>query len=219
MIERVRTSARAGLRLRKSPHDGDTVAILPSHTMLEVVGHETWFRVRDQNGREGFVLGDYLEPYAPTGPPAQIVRYDDQRNVFRSETPIRVNQDFVCRMEAIAEEAQFREITVVVTSSLRRPREGMVGSVVPPPNLSNHHVGHAIDVNLIESGTTFGSGELADFQALPTEIRELLEALKRRELRWGGWFDPADPVHIDDGLNIRQENVYREKWDALWRQS
>ena len=29
------------------------------------------------------------------------------------------------------------------------------------------------------------------------------------ELRWGGDFSPEDPVHIDDGLNVRD----RDRWD------
>ena len=60
-MDRARTTARSGLRLRRSAQDGAIVDTLPLGTDVEVVQRETWVRVRTASGETGWVLGDYLE--------------------------------------------------------------------------------------------------------------------------------------------------------------
>ena len=60
-MDRARTTARSGLRLRASAQDGAIVDTLPLGTEVEVVQRETWVRVRTADGETGWVLGDYLE--------------------------------------------------------------------------------------------------------------------------------------------------------------
>jgi hypothetical protein len=96
---------------------------------------------------------------------------------------------------------------------VREPGRTVSGAIVPPASRSNHLVGHAIDMNLKSSSGFFNSSKLkkSNFANLPGEIKKLIELIRDDEvLRWGGDFNPEDPVHIDDKLNHRN----RERWDA-----
>jgi len=105
------------------------------------------------------------------------------------------------------------KVKIFVTSSAREPGRSVSGAIVPPASRSNHLVGHAIDMNLQSASGFFNSSALkkSNVPNLPDEIRKLIELIRADEvLRWGGDFNPEDPVHIDDMLNHR--NAVR--WDA-----
>jgi len=80
------------------------------------------------------------------------------------------------------------------------------GAIVPPAQLSNHNIGHAIDMNVVY-GT---SNTLCDSKCLggtqPAAVKCFIDAVKRAGLRWGGNFRPIDFVHIDDGYNQNTVN-------------
>ncbi len=224
MPDRVRTNARRGLRLRESPHDGDTLAVLPSGTELTVLGEDTWLRVQDADGRIGFVSADYVEPTANhrstqlDEPKADaktgILTYTG--TAYRSEKPIRIHEDFRSVLVELGSVAEEHDLEIFVTSSLRRPGERVENAIVTPGKFSNHHVGHAIDMNLIHADTWYNSHRLADFDTLPSPVRGFLEAV-RENYRWGGDFTPApDPVHIDDGLNREKPDAFMRKLRCIW---
>jgi hypothetical protein len=125
----------------------------------------------------------------------------------------RVDADFMPHLDRLNRYALDCGVKIYVTSSAREPGRTVSGAIVPPASRSNHLVGHAIDMNLKSSSGFFNSSKLkkSNFANLPGEIKKLIELIRDDEvLRWGGDFNPEDPVHIDDKLNHRN----RERWDA-----
>jgi hypothetical protein len=47
-------------------------------------------------------------------------------------------------------------------------------------------------------------------------VREFIQKVRDAPgLRWGGDFNPEDPVHIDDGLNLTDPDRWQSKFDSL----
>lgn len=99
-----------------------------------------------------------------------------------------------------------------------RPEGTVVsGAIVTPSKRSNHKIGHAIDMNLIAGSTHLNSKVLhPDNEATwPSEVKNFINAIRQDpELRWGGDFNTADPVHLDDELNIRDKDLYDQRFIA-----
>ena len=237
-MDRARTTARSGLRLRASAQDGAIVDTLPLGTDVEVVQRETWVRVRTADGETGWVLGDYLEhaareddavsqadaeaaaASAEGGIPDvaqsadEIVAFEDPALVGE---PLRAHGAFVPALRRICDYAREHGVRLHVTSSLRDPTRGVAGAVVDPASMSNHHVGHAIDMNLVDDEGFYNSSRLGDFDSLPATARGFLDAIRADpELRWGGDFSTPDPVHIDVALNHGEPARFALIAAALW---
>lgn len=223
MRERVRTTAHSGLRLRNSPHDGETLSVIPEHASLEVLDSETWLRVRTSDGKVGFVLSEHVEPEFPTGVESDqdltIIQYQAKYGAIESGGIIRIDKGFEPALNEIEKIAHNHHLTLFVTSSLRRPRQAIVNSEFEPASLSNHHVGHAIDMNVIMDGVWYNSSKLGQFNLLPGKIQSFLESINNNAsfpLRWGGLFSSPDPIHIDDGFNIHEGSNFRKRLLAIW---
>ncbi len=227
--------ARGGLNLRKSPKTGSVINSLRRGTKVEVLGEETWLRVRTRDGTFGYVLADYIEsepasvsilPSTVTDaavevrpaevPPTEESDVCDIRPYHRTQfigKEIRADVDFWPHLDRINQYALDCDVQVFVTSSTREPGRTVRGNIVKPASRSNHLVGHAIDMNLKSRNGFFNSTKLkrSNFNQLPDETREFLDKVRADgDLRWGGDFSKEDPVHIDDGLNVRNP----ERWDA-----
>ena len=227
--------ARGGLNLRKSPKTGSVINSLRRGTKVEVLGEETWLRVRTRDGTFGYVLADYIEsepasvsilPSTATDaavevrpaevPPTEESDVCDIRPYHRAQfigKEVRADVDFWPHLDRINQYALDCDVQVFVTSSTREPGRTIRGNIVKPASRSNHLVGHAIDMNLKSRNGFFNSTKLkrSNFNQLPDETREFLEKIRADgNLRWGGDFSKEDPVHIDDGLNVRNP----ERWDA-----
>jgi hypothetical protein len=229
MTETVRVISKSGLRLRDSPRDGATVKVLPNNETVEVLGRETWLRVRHK-GQIGFVLADHVEPASgsvtldavvPAAGAARytgavkIIRYT-AATVFRGEA-LMIDEEFLPDLRKIEVAAAKQELVVWITSSWREPKKPVNNAIVPAAQLSNHLVGHGIDMNLIHKGEFFNSAALMK-ATLPQEITDFFSEIRAKPhpLRWGIEFSPADPVHIDNGLNVFHQSVYRQKLEKLW---
>lgn len=127
-----------------------------------------------------------------------------------------VDADLVPHLDRIARFAEECELKVFVTSSLRDPRGGISNAIVTPAKGSNHFVGHAIDMNLqLDSGDFFNSSKLKKLADQPRNVRDFIKKVQDDpELRWGGDFRTPDVVHIDDGLNLRQPDVWKAKFES-----
>ncbi len=78
---------------------------------------------------------------------------------------------------------------------------------------------HGIDMNIMMEDTLYNSSRLGNFNSLPSPIQSFIEDIKRdSELRWGGDFSNPDPVHIDDGLNLRDRTTYDAKFPLIQRE-
>jgi hypothetical protein len=218
MSERVRVTATNGLNLRDSPRDGLVLQIIPNQTEVEVLGRETWLRV-NCGGVTGFVSADYVEPEVATPDPpnsaAQIITLQHPALVGES---LRVDADFAPSVRKLANQAAALHLAIFVTSSFREPNKPIEDAIVNPVMFSNHHVGHALDMNLEFQGKLFGSTDFADLNSLPADIKTFLnQSIAAAGLKWGGEFRPVpDVVHIDDRLNENNSNLFKLKFASLW---
>jgi hypothetical protein len=127
--------------------------------------------------------------------------------------PTLVDVEFLPLLEKVNQFARGSGLQIHVTNAARKHGVSLGNTVVPPASRSNHLVGHAIDMNPKLDGNLFNSQALAkrNFRKLPKPVRDFIDAVRAtKPLRWGGDFGAEDPVHIDDGLNVRD----RAAWDA-----
>jgi len=226
------TIRASSVNLRRSLTTGPVVRSLRRSTEVEVLGEQTWLRVRTRDGREGFVLADFVEevdPQADQPVETALARQPPEEHpvalpslrcdiaIYRHECfvgkELRADRDFFGALDRLAALAKRSGVRIHVTSSARDPHKAVSGAIVRPAKRSNHMIGHAIDMNL-ESDSGFFNSRALRKRALPEappEIREFIEAVRADAgLRWGGDFSSEDPVHIDDGLNVDHPDV----WDA-----
>ena len=214
------TVIATGLNLRKSLATGTVVKVLRKSSRVEILGEETWYRVKTRDGLEGFVFGDFVEkdlglpgepaplPDVPS-PTCELRHFSHERFIGDA---ITADEDFFPFLDRIAGFAKDTRLFVFVTSSTRDPGTDVRGAIVTPAKRSNHLVGHAIDMNLrSESGSFFNSKKLKDLANQPKDVRDFIAKIRQDpDLRWGGDFTARDVVHIDDELNRKQP----ELWDS-----
>lgn len=123
---------------------------------------------------------------------------------------IFVHDGFVPMMEKMNTAAKDSGIVVFVTSSFRATSV-VPGAIVPPAHKSNHLVGHGIDVNFLRGSVWYDSGAIMKDEGL---IKDFIIQLESLGFRWGGRFNPCDPVHFDDGMNVN----HPEEWDRLYKE-
>lgn len=122
-----------------------------------------------------------------------------------------IDEDFETSLIKMNDIAKKYGITVIVNSSFRKTAN-VQGAIVKPATHSNHMVGHAIDCNLMLNGKLYNSVMM---QSSSGVIRRFINEVKLTGLRWGGDFKVKDPVHFDDGLNIKNMPLWLEKFHAL----
>ena len=125
----------------------------------------------------------------------------------------------ICTIDNDFEEALIRmndiarkyNITVLVNSSYRVDAV-VPGAIVTPATHSNHMIGHAIDCNLELNGILYNSVKM---QADTGIVKQFINEIKASGLRWGGDFGKPDPVHFDDGLNIKNMALWTAKYNEM----
>ena len=140
-----------------------------------------------------------------------IVTFSSSRFVNK---PVLADVEFLPELRKVESFAIDNDLTIFVTSSARRQGVPISGAIVTPASRSNHLVGHAIDMNIQHAGGFFNGDSLSAFGSLPAPIRNFISSIRNDPtLRWGGDF--GDPVHIDDGLNLRQPRVWDQKFPLI----
>lgn len=225
----IQTTAKSGLRLRESPKTGATLDALPEGTQLKVLAEETWIKVRTQQGLEGYVSADFTETSeapneAAAAQPVKTFIYQPNTKHIQGK-PLHIAETFNNKVVYLENLLYKHNISLWVTSSLRAPEQKIQGAIYQPAKLSNHFVGHALDMNLFIGKRWFNSSKL---KALPNieankldrdqqQIMSFLTELKSDgELTWGGDFTPADPVHFDDRFNLTDPQGYLNQLKTLW---
>lgn len=226
--------ARGGLNQRKSPKTGKVLNTLRKGSKVEILEEETWLKVKASDGSVGYVLGDFVEKEEtdlvdqststiPVSTVAADVLADSEQDecVIKAYTnsqfigkELRVDVDFMPHLDRLNQYALDCEVKFFITSSAREPGRSVTGAIVPPASRSNHLVGHAIDMNLQSASGFFNSSKLkrANLANLPREIQKLIKLVRDDVvLRWGGDFNPQDPVYIDDKLNHRNPGRWELK--------
>ncbi len=122
--------------------------------------------------------------------------------------------EFIPHLEKINDFAATNGLKIFVTSSARPWGVPVGGAIVPPGKMSNHLIGHAIDMNIKIGGTLYTSHQLGNFNSLPSSIQAFFTAIRNHPvLHWGADFN--DPVHIDDRLNISDPNIWKDKFPII----
>lgn len=127
----------------------------------------------------------------------------------------RVHSGFAENIKKINDFAAECGVQVYVTSSFRKSGQAIKNAIVQPATRSNHLVGHAIDMNLVEGSLWCNSKCLQNWQCNQGGVRCFIQKIRATtSLRWGGDFSEKDPVHIDDGLN-RKSRDYDTLYNLL----
>jgi hypothetical protein len=122
-----------------------------------------------------------------------------------------IDEDFEPTLMKMSSIAQKYNITVVVNSSYREDTN-VHGAIVKPATHSNHMIGHAIDCNLQLNGKLYNSSLMQSDTGI---VKQFINEVKAAGLRWGGDFGKPDPVHFDDGLNIKDMAKWTAKYNKL----
>ncbi|MCC5634839.1 peptidoglycan-binding protein [Nostoc sp. CHAB 5844] len=132
--------------------------------------------------------------------------------------PVLADIEFFDSLEKIDQFATDAGIKIFITSSTRLQGGVISGAVVRPASRSNHLVGHGIDMNISLGEKLFNSDALdkSNLKNLPKGIQNFIQSIRNDPiLRWGGDFTPADSVHIDDGLNLRDAATWDVKFPII----
>jgi hypothetical protein len=228
-MERGKVKSETGLNLRLKPN-GDRVGVLKYNEEFSIVDEITFYRIKTDSGQSGYVHGDYIDkiPMPEMLPKTEDAGYSMEfrpviftNEAFVGET-VKVDQDFVSDLQQISEYAAEYNLKIWVTSSLRSLDNQLKGAIVKPATHSCHHIGHAIDMNILHKGELYNSQKLrkANHSRLPGEVVRFFDAIRSDDvLRWGGDFSRQDPVHIDDNFYNRQKIIYLAKIDDRVQQS
>ncbi|MCW3081699.1 M15 family metallopeptidase [Segetibacter sp.] len=140
-----------------------------------------------------------------------------EHQIDTTKVDIFVDQDFVPGMDIMNEAAKSLGLEIIVISA-KRDTIIVHGAIVEPAKMSNHLVGHAVDVNIIVLQTKeyYNSVKMESSTGV---VRQFIETVKQKGLRWGGDFHEKDPVHFDDGLNIRNPEEYKQKINEYFGKS
>lgn len=123
-----------------------------------------------------------------------------------------IDEDFEPYLVKMNNIALKYNISVIVNSSYRVDAH-VPGAIVTPATHSNHMIGHAIDCNLELNGILYNSVKM---QADTSIVRQFINEVKATTgMRWGGDFGKRDPVHFDDGLNIKDMALWTAKYNEL----
>ena len=124
--------------------------------------------------------------------------------------------NFVDSLNKINGYAQQNNVKIYVTSSFRTS-SNVAGAIVTPAKKSNHMVGHAIDMNIVYNGGWANSAYLkkSNESNWNPSVKGFIDAIRQDPgLRWGGDFNAEDPVHIDDGLNLKNPTEWEARYQA-----
>lgn len=130
---------------------------------------------------------------------------------------VLVHRDFYKIADQINRYAVKNNLHLLITQSYRPPNKKVHDAIVAPAVKSNHLAGHALDFNMVYGGKVFESRDLTsgNFSKLPVFIKGFINDVRSdTDIRWGGDFETEDPVHLDDGLNIKDI----KKWEQHYGQ-
>lgn len=212
-----------GLNLRQKAKPGKVIKVLRKGANVEILEEHTWLKVKTSSGEIGYVSADFIDTDIASNEDVVVNESLQQSEKCQIEVyanshfigkPIYADIDFFPCLERLNSFAKQCNIKIYVTSSSREPNKTVQGGIVKPATRSNHLIGHAIDMNIQSNSGFFNSKKLkkSKLSTLPIEVRQFIEMIRNDEkLRWGGDFRPEDPVHIDDGFNLREPELWDKK--------
>lgn len=138
----------------------------------------------------------------------KLVEYKASNVVGYNGKKVIVDDEFVPKMDKLNAVCKAHGFLCVVTNS-KREGTNVKGAIVPPAQMSNHIVGHAIDCNLQDLKTKewYNSAKMGDGRG---EDECVIRAIETAGIRWGGEFRKKDEVHFDDSLNLNDPDKWHE---------
>ncbi len=119
---------------------------------------------------------------------------------------VLVHQDFVTVIsDTMNEAAKTAKVTLKINQTFRVQSIPPSGAVVPPASKSQHLIGHAVDLNIVD-GTTINSSAMFNNGTETDNADAFVTAVKKKGIRWGGDFNDTDPVHFDDFVKPNSED-------------
>jgi len=126
------------------------------------------------------------------------------------------DNDFVAGLKRINKYAKDSAVLIHVTSSYRKDAN-VANAIVTPSKMSNHMVGHAIDMNVRygDDHKNWCNSAALSKPTLPEPVAKFIGLIRADgELRWGGDFRKKDSVHIDDYYNKNADN-WKKKFEQI----
>jgi hypothetical protein len=148
---------------------------------------------------------------------SNLTNYKASNIVGYKNKPVVVDADFVPTMNLINSYAVKNNVQIYITSSYRNSNNNLKKVVAKPAAMSNHLIGHAIDMNIVYNGKWYDSKLIkkSNLKNLPSNVKNFLNEIRHTSnIRWGGDFKAQDPVHIDDHYNKSTPN-WTVKFNAL----
>lgn len=142
------------------------------------------------------------------------------RDSFIGEA-LYAHEDFEPVIDKLNYFAFGEDLKIHVVSSFRRPSDKLIDTLVQPSKLSNHWIGHAVDINLFAKDLGFFNSKRMSLKFMkssdcPERIYNFLCELREDEvIRWGGQFLHPDEPHVDDAVNRRDIKTYRRKFEEI----
>jgi hypothetical protein len=109
---------------------------------------------------------------------------------------VLVNQDFIQGMNMLDNAAILHGVTLRLNQTFRVQDQPVSGAVVTPATRSQHLIGHAVDLNIVD-GETVNTSNLFWAGNATANAKALIQTVKQAGLRWGGDFGTSDPPHFD----------------------
>ena len=129
---------------------------------------------------------------------------------------ILMHQDFFETAQRLDAYARKSGVKLLVVHSYRRPAAVLKDAKVRPGQRSDHLAGHALDINIRRGLRLYMFDDLKKdaLAGLPSAVQDFIRQVRENDLlRWGGDFNDEDPVHIDEGLNIRDDQCWQLHYD------
>jgi peptidoglycan hydrolase-like protein with peptidoglycan-binding domain len=119
---------------------------------------------------------------------------------------ILCHQDFADVIKgSMNDAAKDAGVTLRINQSFRLHDVPPSGAVVPPASKSQHLIGHALDLNIVD-GTAVNTTAMFNNGSETENAKKFIKAVKKAGLRWGGDFGNPDPPHFDDFVNPSGED-------------
>lgn len=118
---------------------------------------------------------------------------------------ILVHTNFVDVVGVLNEQALATQVVLRLNQAFRRADVAPSGAVVRPAKKSQHLVGYAVDLNIID-GDTINTANVFKTGKETAAANAFIKGVKAKGIRWGGDFSETDPVHFDDFLNPNGED-------------
>ena len=116
-----------------------------------------------------------------------------------------VHQGFVATVTRLNTQAIAASVSLRINQSFRVQGLPPTGAVVQPATNSQHLIGHALDLNIVD-GSTVNTSAMFIAGSQSQGAKDFIKGVKQDGIRWGGDFSPKDPPHFDDFVRPSSED-------------